>query len=78
VGEVMLNKSMRLDGFITGPNSGPGQPLGEGGKRIFAWMDWAGKTTSATTKSSVRCSRQVTQHASAEAEAVRRWNAGLS
>jgi dihydrofolate reductase len=28
---------MSLDGFIAGPNDGPGQPLGEGGMRLFDW-----------------------------------------
>jgi len=35
---IGLDKSMSLDGFITGRNPGPDQPLGEGGDRIFAWM----------------------------------------
>lgn len=38
MGKVGLGKSMSLDGFITGPNPGPGNPLGDGGDRIFAWM----------------------------------------
>jgi len=38
MGKVALDKSMSLDGFITGPNPGPDQPLGEGGERVFAWM----------------------------------------
>ena len=38
MGKVGLDKSVSLDGFITGPNPRPGQPLGEGGDRIFAWM----------------------------------------
>ncbi len=38
MGIVGLDKSMSLDGFITGPNPGPDNPLGDGGDRIFAWM----------------------------------------
>ena len=38
MGIVGLDKSMSLDGYITGPNPGPEQGLGEGGERIFAWM----------------------------------------
>ena len=38
MGNVGLDKSMSLDGYITGPNPGPDNPLGEGGDRIFAWM----------------------------------------
>jgi dihydrofolate reductase len=38
VGIVGVDKSMSLDGYITGPNPGPDNPLGDGGDRIFAWM----------------------------------------
>ena len=38
MGIVGLDKSMSLDGYITGPNPGPDQRLGDGGERIFAWM----------------------------------------
>ena len=37
MGEVSMGLSMSLDGFIAGPNDGPGSPLGEGGERLFAW-----------------------------------------
>jgi dihydrofolate reductase len=37
VGKVSMGLSMSLDGFIAGPNDGPGAPLGEGGERLFAW-----------------------------------------
>ena len=37
MGKVATGLSMSLDGFITGPNDGPGSPLGEGGERLFAW-----------------------------------------
>jgi dihydrofolate reductase len=30
--------STSLDGFITGPDPGPGQPLGAGGERLHDWM----------------------------------------
>jgi dihydrofolate reductase len=30
--------SMSLDGFITGPHDGLGQPLGEGGERLQKWI----------------------------------------
>jgi dihydrofolate reductase len=29
---------MSLDGFIAGPNDGPGNPLGDGGETLFEWM----------------------------------------
>ncbi|HEV8535425.1 MAG TPA: dihydrofolate reductase family protein [Candidatus Limnocylindria bacterium] len=38
MGEVALDISMSLDGFITGPNDSPEQPLGEGGDRLHEWM----------------------------------------
>jgi dihydrofolate reductase len=37
MGKVAMGLSMSLDGFIAGPNDGPGSPLGEGGERLFAW-----------------------------------------
>ena len=37
MGKVATGLSMSLDGFIAGPNDGPGAPLGEGGERLFAW-----------------------------------------
>jgi dihydrofolate reductase len=30
--------SMSLDGFITGPNEGPDNPLGDGGRRLHEWF----------------------------------------
>lgn len=29
--------SISLDGYITGPDPGPGRPLGRGGEALFAW-----------------------------------------
>jgi dihydrofolate reductase len=43
MGKVATGLSMSLDGFIAGPNDGPGQPLGEGGERLFEWFS-AGDT----------------------------------
>ena len=37
MGKVAVGLTMSLDGFIAGPNDGPGSPLGEGGERLFAW-----------------------------------------
>jgi dihydrofolate reductase len=37
MGKVAVGLTMSLDGFIAGPNDGPGQPLGEGGMRLFEW-----------------------------------------
>jgi dihydrofolate reductase len=37
MGKVSVGLTMSLDGFIAGPNDGPGMPLGEGGERLFEW-----------------------------------------
>jgi hypothetical protein len=38
----VLDMSMSLDGFITGPDDDPGQGLGRGGERLHAWRDRQG------------------------------------
>ena len=35
---VVLDVSMSLDGFTTGPNVRPAAPLGDGGERLHEWM----------------------------------------
>lgn len=37
MGLVIGNLSVSLDGFAAGPNDGPGNPLGDGGERLFEW-----------------------------------------
>jgi dihydrofolate reductase len=37
VGKVVVRLSISVDGFIAGPNDGPGNPLGDGGSRLFEW-----------------------------------------
>jgi dihydrofolate reductase len=37
MGKVFADISVSLDGFVTGPNPGPGQGLGEGGDRLHEW-----------------------------------------
>ena len=37
MGKVGTGFSTSLDGFIAGPNDEPGNPLGDGGERHFAW-----------------------------------------
>lgn len=37
-GKVRLYMSMSVDGFITGPDDGPGQGLGMDGERLHAWL----------------------------------------
>ncbi|GAA5015087.1 dihydrofolate reductase family protein [Actinopolymorpha pittospori] len=38
MGDVIVDLSMSLDGFIAGPDDGPEHPLGRGGERLFTWM----------------------------------------
>jgi hypothetical protein len=35
MGKVIVDLSMSLDGYIAGPNDGPGNPLGDGGDAPF-------------------------------------------
>jgi dihydrofolate reductase len=37
VGKAIFENSMSLDGFVAGPNDGPGNGLGDGGTRLFDW-----------------------------------------
>ena len=36
--KTVLSMSMSLDGFIAGPNEGPGNGLGDGGHRLHEWF----------------------------------------
>ena len=38
MGATVLSMSMSLDGFIAGPNAGPGNGLGDGGQRLHDWV----------------------------------------
>jgi dihydrofolate reductase len=38
MGATVLYMSMSLDGFIAGPNAGPGNGLGDGGQRLHDWV----------------------------------------
>jgi dihydrofolate reductase len=71
MGKVATGLSMSLDGFIAGPNDGQGQPLGEGGERLFAWFS-AGDTEYGLpgTEMVFRVSRQ-------SAEMLREAHAGM-
>ena len=42
MGKVVVSLSASLDGFIAGPNDGPGNPLGDGGGPLFDW--WSAGT----------------------------------
>jgi dihydrofolate reductase len=38
MGSAVLYMSMSVDGFIAGPNDGPGNGLGDGGERLHEWL----------------------------------------
>ena len=38
MGRVISGITTSLDGYITGPNDGPGRGLGEGGERLHYWV----------------------------------------
>jgi len=38
MGKVVVDLSMSLDGFITGPNDSVELPLGQGGERLYDWI----------------------------------------
>ncbi len=38
MGNVYVNITMSLDGFVAGPNISEANPLGEGGERLHDWM----------------------------------------
>lgn len=40
--KVVVGLSISLDGFVAGPNDGPGNPLGDGGGKLFDW--WSAGT----------------------------------
>ena len=37
MGKVVFNMTMSLDGFVAGPNDGPGNGLGDNGEQLFDW-----------------------------------------
>jgi dihydrofolate reductase len=36
---LRLDMTVSLDGFVSGPDDGPDAPMGEGGFRLFDWLD---------------------------------------
>ncbi len=36
--KVIAGITMSIDGYITGPDDGPGKGLGEGGERLHYWV----------------------------------------
>lgn len=38
MGKVIVDITMSLDGFVTGPNDGPDNGLGDGGRVLHEWV----------------------------------------
>jgi len=38
MGKVVAQITTSLDGYVTGPNDGPGRGLGDGGERLHYWV----------------------------------------
>src|SRR5580765_5454258 len=38
MGKVIAGITTSVDGYVTGPQDGPGQGLGAGGERLHAWV----------------------------------------
>ena len=36
---IRLDMTMSLDGFVAGPDDRTGQEMGQGGFRLFSWLD---------------------------------------
>jgi len=36
---IRLDMTMSVDGYVVGPNDGVDAPMGEGGFRLFNWLD---------------------------------------
>jgi len=65
MGKVVVDLSMSLDGFITGPNDSVEMPLGEGGERLHDWI-FGGKTDrsgSSPRQSAIEVNRAVLDEA---------------
>ena len=71
MGKVATGLSMSLDGFIAGPNDGPGQPLGEGGGQLFAWF------SAADTEYELPGTEMVFKVSQQSAEMLREAHAGM-
>ncbi|HEY6746918.1 MAG TPA: dihydrofolate reductase family protein [Mycobacteriales bacterium] len=39
MGTIRLDMTISLDGYVTGPDDGPDEPMGVGGFRLFNWLD---------------------------------------
>lgn len=59
MGNVIVDLTMSLDGFIAGADDGPELPLGRGGERLFTWMGaGAGAQPRAPVPPADRCQQE--------------------
>ena len=56
---TVLYMSMSLDGFIAGPNEGPGNGLGDGGHRLHEWVMTGGDVDLETVRRSGTVNGQI-------------------
>jgi len=78
MGKVVVDISMSLDGFITGPNDSIDLPLGEGGERLHDWIFGGSSEKSGTSPrtSATGSNREVMEEAFETTGATvmgRRW-----
>src|ERR1700754_2752337 len=84
MGKVIANITTSVDGYITGPDDGPGKGLGEGGERLHYWVfggPWTydGEQRGEATGEDAAWLRQATQRIGAVVggratyEAARHW-----
>ena len=57
MGKVILDMSMSLDGFVTGPDDNIENPMGHGGERLHEWL-FSGDTASDNRSASVLPGRE--------------------
>ena len=48
--KIVAGITMSVDGYITGPDDGPGQGLGVGGERLHYWVSAGRGTTNPTAR----------------------------
>jgi hypothetical protein len=56
MGNVVVDISMSLDGFVDGPGTGPEHGLGIGGEPIHGWVEASGESPTRPTTSTASCS----------------------
>jgi dihydrofolate reductase len=70
VSATVLYMSMSLDGFIAGPNEGPGNGLGDGGHRLHQWSPDPDPDRKVTSGRSAGVNRQIVDESMATGAVV--------